>query len=297
MKHRKFPLPIVVLVIVLLAGCGSAAEKQPAASNLPGDETVLARVNGSRITRYDLDASIQNMLGAQSAKMLDADGRRKMLASLVAARAIAQAQEKTLDSRQKSEIDRKTAAYREQLLVKMYLARNTRPEPVSRQMVQDYYDHHPEQFGAATVRTYEMISTDTGLTDAARDQLLTALAAPDKLDDWPSVVARLRRKGLPVTYRKASSDARILSPQLRGLISRLAPGQCSDPTFIDNTLYMTRILAEKKIPARPLNEVSARIRKILLPVQLKKAVKQASDQVLGKANVEYLNASVRDERK
>jgi hypothetical protein len=47
------------------------------------------------------------------------------------------------------------------------------------------------------------------------------------------------------------------------------------------------VTAEKKIPPRPLNEVSAQIRKMLLPVQLKKAVKQAADQVLATAKVEY----------
>jgi hypothetical protein len=52
-------------------------------------------------------------------------------------------------------------------------------------------------------------------------------------------------------------------------------------------VYIVRIIDEKQIAPRPLPEVSAEIRRILLPVQLKKAVKQASDQVLQTTEVIY----------
>jgi hypothetical protein len=48
---------------------------------------------------------------------------------------------------------------------------------------------------------------------------------------------------------------------------------------------------DKHIAPRPLADVSAEIRKALVPVQLKKAVKQASEKVLAKSEVVYKEES------
>jgi hypothetical protein len=56
-------------------------------------------------------------------------------------------------------LDKKINRYREQLLVKMYLVRQTNPEPVTLKMVKDYYEGHPEKFGGKTIREFEMIAT------------------------------------------------------------------------------------------------------------------------------------------
>jgi hypothetical protein len=212
-----------------------------------------------------------------------------MLESLVAARAISQVQEKALSAVEAAQLERKLAAYREQLLVKMYLAQNTPAEPVTTEMIEQYYTDHPEQFGARTVRTYEIIRTEGPLTDTERDNLLSALARPAEIKDWSAKAEALRKAGMPVAYSKSASDAKILNPRLRDLMAPLKAGQTSDPTLISGVFYVVRILEEKHIAARPLKDVSVEIRKILMPVQLKKAVKQASDTVLKNATVEYTN--------
>lgn len=285
---RFFPLLFCVGFFLAAFGCGNTDHRQAKPTALPDDDKVLARVNGSPITQSDLALSIETTLGAQGARMLDDAGRQSMLQSLVAARAISQVQSQNLSAAERSALEKRVAAYREQLLVKMYLAKNPGGEPVTRQMVQQYYDAHPDQFGAGTSVTYETIRTDAPLTEAARDQLLAALSSPAKTADWAAAVERLKQKGFPVTYRKASSDVERLEPQVRDLIGRLKAGRSSEPTFIQGTLYVARLLDERKIAARPLSEVSGDIRKILLPVQLKKAAKQAADQVLKESKVEYM---------
>jgi hypothetical protein len=68
----------------------------------------------------------------------------------------------------------------------------------------------------------------------------------------------------------------------------LKTGQASSLTFIDGVAYAVRIKEEKKIAPRPLADVSDRIRKILLPVQLKKAVKKASEKLVRQADILYM---------
>jgi hypothetical protein len=67
----------------------------------------------------------------------------------------------------------------------------------------------------------------------------------------------------------------------------LKKGEASQLTFIERTAYTVRIVDEMQIAPRPINEVSAEIRKALVPVQLKKSVKLASRQVLQTADVVY----------
>jgi EpsD family peptidyl-prolyl cis-trans isomerase len=281
-------LLFAVLLILSLAACGGGGgEEQNSTATLPGSDKILATVNGSAISAYDLEQAIRTSLGPAAAGMLDAKGRKSVLDSLVAARAIAQAQEKTLTARERSALDKQTAAYREQLLVKMYLARNTASEPVSQKMVADYYQRHPQQFGAKTVKQYEVISSQGALPDARRDKLLAALKDADKHNDWAAWSEKLRQKGLAVDYKSGNADPAILSADLRSQLDALKAGQPASLNFAGGVVSLARVIAEKKIPPRPLNEVSVRIRKTLLPVQLKKAVKQASDKVLATANVEY----------
>jgi hypothetical protein len=286
---KRILLILWAFLIALTVACSDNGQTRTDAAELPGDDTILAQVNGSAITRYDLDQAVQSTLGPQGAKALDEQGRRKMLESLAAARAISQVQDKALSADQAAQLDKTIAAYREQLLVRMYLAQNTPAEPVTARMVEDYYARHPEQFGAKTIRTYEIIRTEGTLTDTERDKLLSALARPAKIKDWSAKTDALRKAGLPVIYSKSASDAKILNPQLRDLMAPLTAGRTSDPTLINGVFYVVRILDEKHIAARPLKDVSAQIRKTLMPVQLKKAVKQASDKVLENATVEYAN--------
>ena len=70
-------------------------------------------------------------------------------------------------------------------------------------------------------------------------------------------------------------------------MKNLKTAETSNLIFIKGNPYVVRIVEDKQVPPRPLNKVSDQIRKALVPVQLKKAVKQASGQVLAKIEVIY----------
>lgn len=278
---------MALAAVVALNACSSTSE-EPSAVLLPGENDVLATVNGSKISAYDLQQAVRTSLGQAAQGMLDEKGKKSVLESLVAARAISQAQEQNLSAAEKAALAKQVTAYREQLLVKMYLARHTEKEPVSRQMIADYYHRHGDQFGAKTVKQYELIASRGAMADPLRDRVLAALQNADRHKDWAAWSKKLKQKGLPMVYKSGNADPAILTADLRRRIADLEPGQPASLAFADGVISLARVTAQKEIPPRPLDEVSAQIRKMLLPVQLKKAVRQAADQVLKAAKVEYM---------
>ena len=254
---------------------------------LEGDDVVLARVAGEPITRYDLEQTIRSTLGPSTAARLDETVRKKVLESLVASRAIARAQEAELSAEDQAVLAKKLRAYREQLLVKQYLVRQATPQPVTGEMVREYYQAHPERFGAKIIRTYEMLAGRRKLNASERDALLQVLQTAAEKKDWQQWVKNLQDQDYPIEYRRGRVAEKLLHPRLHQLMQSLIKGEASQLTFIEGTAYIVRIVAEKHMAPRPLNEVSAEIRKALVPVQLKKAVKLASQQVLETAEVVY----------
>lgn len=248
-----------------------------------GEEGVLATVNGSPITREDLEHALVSMLGEHRAQKLDAAGRKKALESLVAGRAIAQAQEKRMSVGELAELDRKTEAYREQLLVAKYLSGHTKVEPVTMQMVKEYYDSHPEEFGAKTIRSYEMLVGERKMNKGEQRALTELLRdAPEK--DWKNWAEGLRKKGYPLAFREGKVDGDVLHPALCRPAESLKPGETSETIFVKDIAYIVRITGVQRTAPLPLKQVAGDIRRKIAPVQMKKSVKEAYEQVLGQAD-------------
>lgn len=278
------------LALVLVAGgIGFAVHhaRSTAEVRLPGDDETLAEVGESRITRYDLDRSIASTLSDAAAAQLDEHGRREMLKSLVASRAIAEARERELDAEQREELARKVEAYREQLLVRDYLEAHATPQPVTPEMVRTYYEEHPERFGGGTTREYEMLLTTRALTPAERDTLLRALGNPGAQSDWAAWASTLASQGLPVTHQRGTLAASLLDERLRRVLEGLGVNQASTVTLIDGKAYLLRVTGETRRPPRPLEEVSAEIRTTLAPIQLRESVRRVREQVLSRTHVTY----------
>jgi hypothetical protein len=283
MRTRPNTATALLLLSALAAACGERAQK----ARLPGDDKVVAEVNDTQITQYDVERTIAAMLGESAAERLDDAARKNVLQSLVQSRAIAQAREKELSVEQRAELEKKVAAYREELLVKQYLLAHTRQDGVSSDMVRQYYDEHPERFGGGKVRSYELVTVSGALAPAQRTKVIEALGQGERETDWRAWTERLKQAGHPVALRSGQGDEAVLHPKLRQLMDQLAVGKASKLTFIEGAPYAVRVTAERARPARPLAEVSDQIRKTLAPVKLKQAVKQASDQVLENAEVAY----------
>jgi hypothetical protein len=305
MKTKKTffnPYITAMVLFVLFIGCQESKAPVEVANEskttpdskaqtvvLVGDDQILVKVNGSPITRYELELAINSSLGEETAGRLKAAGRRKVLESLVASRAIAQAREAELTPEDLAALEKMVEAYREQLLVKQYLAQHASPQPVSSEMVREYYEQHPERFGAETIRTYEMIASRRPLNPDERDGLIRLFKQAAGIKDWRQWVKTLQTQGYAVVFRRGQVSEKALDSRLKQLMQPLQKGETSNPAFVKGTAYLVRIVEDKQIAPRPLKDVSVQIRKALVPVQLKKAVREVSTQVLQTADVIYAN--------
>jgi len=291
MTQTKYSLLLLVIIALsIVIGCkGQKSQEAVQLKVLEGEGLVLATVNGSPITQYELDQVIDTTFGKENASKLDADGRRKVLESLAASRAIALKSEPLLTAEERAELEKKTKAYREQLLVKKYISKTVTPEPVTQEMVKTYYNEHPEKFGAETIRSYEMLSTSRNLSMDQRNSLLKILVNPGTKPDWKTWAKEIEKKGLPVFYKDGRVVEKLLDPKLNAMMKNLKKGDSSPVSFIDERPYLVRITNEEIKPPRPLSQVSTQIRKSLGPVQFKKAVKKVSADALKDARVVYEN--------
>jgi hypothetical protein len=59
--------------------------------------------------------------------------------------------------------------------------------------------------------------------------------------------------------------------------------------FIRKIPYLIRLKDVEKTPLQPLDQVAAKIRKILMQQQIKKTVEKVSKEVLAKTEVKYVD--------
>ncbi|EKD34190.1 MAG: hypothetical protein ACD_75C02431G0003 [uncultured bacterium] len=268
--------------------------KKEAAVKLGGEDVVLAVVNGSKISRSDLDLAIRKLAGEEAAGGLDEKTAKKVLESMVMSRAISQLRQKEMSEQDHAEIAGEVAVFQEQLMVRQYLAKHSTPQLVTMEAIQEYYDAHPELFGSGNSRLYEVITTGRPLQATERDELLGKLKDPATREKWQSWVEELVQAGYPMVYRQGRDGDEVLHPALHQAIAALSVGQVSQLIFIKEIPYLVRVTGERIIPAKPLSEVTETIRKALAPQQLKQAIEEAGKEALAGAVVKYKTISAKD---
>jgi len=286
-----FFVAMMIGVALLVSGCDGG--KTPATSEFPEttasvQKDVLVRVQGDPVTAFDVEQAALKMLGTQQAALLDEKGQQKVLESLVLSKALARAAKEGLDAEELTMLEWKVRAYREQLLVNRYLRRHAESQPVTEQMIKEYYDTNPGRFGGRAVREYELITSRERLDGIQRERVLAELAGANTEKNWSRYVAELSKTNLPLLFLRGKTNTGVILDELQSVVDGLGVGEVSKPFFVEGKVYIARVISEKKVTPRPLSEVSADIRKALAPVQLKKAIKKISDEVLGEVNIEYV---------
>lgn len=275
---------IIVFTLVLSTGCGKQPEV-PGETNHVSDSTVLARVNGEAITDTDVDLTLQRTFSSADLMMADDGLRLKVLDSLIASRAMKQSVQADMTPEEVDEIRHMARAYEEELFVREYLQRHATPEPVTTEMLLQYYNENPDRFGAETLRDFELLKAPVNLDEATRDKLLNAVADIRGEPDWPKS-ARNWAQQYGLHYQKGRSRSGLLHRNLDEALQRLEKGETSEVLTIDGQIHLVRLQGLSQTPPKPLSEVSAEIRKTLAPLQLKKAIKRASWEARKQAKVE-----------
>jgi hypothetical protein len=292
MKAFKFTIGLAVVITTLVACSGNdnAMPQGEHGEAYQPIEKVMAKVDGTVITDLDLQVAIDSTFGRRDGIELSANQKQKLLKSIVASRAIARVSEKELPAEVMVNVERQVQAFRDQLLVKKYMARYAVLQPVTHQMVQDYYNAHPDKFGAKTIRSFEMVFSPDRLDAKKRDALLKALNDGQRHKDWQRWSQQMKKSGHDIQFRKGQVGETSLHADLRRVVKPLDKGDVSNVSFVDGRAYLIRITDEVKISPQPLTAVSTRIRKALLPIQLKAAISQVSDEAMKKVDVTYVNA-------
>ena len=285
MQKVKQVWPYLALV-VLIAGCEDKSTQ--ALQDVPVEPSaILVTVDGSPITRAQLELTIERTLGDSAPLFANAEVEQKILDSLVSSRAMATLAERALSADESAQLELKAQAYREELLVRHYLENHATPEPVTSEMVADYYNRHPEEFGGGVEKTFEIIASNAALDNAQREALIALLSSPQvATQDWQKLVEGWRSEGKPVEYRQSRIKPQLLEQPLRSLVEPTAQGQLA-PLYTNGQLLLVRVTAEQILPASPLAEVSGSIREKLAPQALKKAIKELSVQALQAVKVQY----------
>jgi hypothetical protein len=118
------------------------------------------------------------------------------------------------------------------------------------------------------------------------DQRDTILARAQVIKDSVDWSAFGKANDLGLVYKNVVLQPGLLAPALERAVKNTKVGETSDIVLIKGVPHAVRITSVTKLPAKPLSEVSAQIRKKLAALQLKKSVKAASEAAISEAKVE-----------
>ena len=281
---------IVSLLFLFLSACDNADLSEKTDNQQPdiSADNILAKVNGVPVTESQLDWAMQRTLGENAVLYANQKLSEKMLQSLIASRSMALLAEKQLDKDELALLAEKVRSYREELLVKQFLQANTTVEPVTTVQVQEYYANNPQEFGADLLKEFEIILSVGKLQAKDKVELLKKLESASEQKDWQLWAKQLSDKSHAVSYKKAKSKLSLLKQPIKKLVSNTASGNTSELHFGEQ-LIIIRVINETKLPAKPLSEVSREIRTKLAPVNMKKAVKEASKLAKKQVEVELFS--------
>jgi PPIC-type PPIASE domain/SurA N-terminal domain len=276
---KSFACICLIVFLPMVTGCEKKIEEQVVSAT-------VATVNGEIITEADVDFMLARTFSESDLAYADENLRKKVLESLVASKVMKQNFLKEITPEQKEEISRMVKAYEEELFVKNYLQQNIAPAPVTVEMVQEYYSQHPDEFGGEIIRDVEMLKTGS-LNDQQRDELLKELASLRSNKNWSSLTHTVQQK-YSLEYQHALAKPGLLHPAVEQVLAQLKEGETSDLIYIDNQIYLVRVIKIQQSPPKPLANVSDEIRKKLAPMMLREAVKNTTEEVLRSADIQYV---------
>ena len=287
MKFNK--LISLSVIALLLTACDKNTDKQNnnEASLQDNKGALLAEVDGEKIHQQQLDALLVSMFGEYQASLLDEQGRKKALDSMVASKALVKVALQQLGKEEIEQIEFKSQQYRENILVNAYVKQQMTPQPVSNVMIEEYYQTHLENFGQKKLPEYELLTTKAVLADVSRDKFLQAFSEVDKAKGLKYIKQQMEKKKFSVEYHKGVLGESVLQAKIHNFIKSQKLQKVSNITFIDNKPYIALIISEQTRAAAPLSEVRENIRKTLAMKQVKETVKKLSEEAVKQVNVVY----------
>lgn len=247
---------------------------------------VLAEVNGTAITQLDLDLMVEKLMGENAKSVISASAKDRVLQSLAASEAMRIKLAKELSADEIKTLQAKARAYETELYVKEFLTRYSKPETVTSSMVKEYYQANLDQFRPPAITQYEMLVSGTVMEAEALDEFKKDLAALPSSASLKSL-SNKSYAGNSLRFVVAESKENLLSNKQAAVLAATSVGSITTPVVTTTQTAAFKILAREKQAPAPLDQVGDDIRRKLAPMQVKKAVKLATDNALSDANVIY----------
>jgi len=260
--------------ISVITGCNS--DKQ--ISETPSESDVIAVVGGVNILPNDLrTASLRSLRKEYSELPEEVQGR--LLDSVISTLAMSQIAQSQAHIDKQKLVESSVSAYRDELWVKEYLKENASPQPVSNQQIEEYYNAHPEYFGGGSVVEYTHINCQYSEKVKVKD--CTKLLAGNNTEKWFEAA----KEHQSITVFKASFNSLIEKNELSQLILSTKEQGYSGLKNSSTHLHRIFVIKVRELPPKPLVTVQRNIRERLAPIQLKRAIKAASEQATKRVTI------------
>lgn len=281
LNFKVFSLTTIVAALLSIVGC-SNNEDQSTKIDANSSAEIWAKVNSTNLTEPELEYAVKKLLGDQ---FVDARVLHNIRESLISSRAISLKAASVLDKNIQDEIEIATNAFREEKLIAAYIQQTVTPNPVSSKQVNEYYQSHLSDFGAQTVKSLQILKLDLSKSEISASKAVTILSKVSSSKNW-----KVATKSTPENVELITATSnKQLSPRLKSTITSLVINDVSGVIVEKDNAYVLKITGQQDIPPKPINEVSAIIRKRLAVQQLKTVVKQISEQILAESEVARLS--------
>lgn len=279
------PVGLLFCLALLNGGCSDSRDTADAVAAAAEADPVIAVVGGSEIRRSQLQVLVDRL---DSAAQLAGNLEARMVDSLIRARALALLAERDMDASDRLALDARVQAFRDELLAQHYLRTQVVAQPVTADQVKQYYQDNLADYTQPGRVRFEYLELDVeALTQAQQKSALAELAGVASATDWSVIANRMQANGLQVLYKSARLPVELAREPLRPHLTSLVPGEASNLIYADR-VYVVRVVEREPDRVQPLHEVSADIRKMLAPMQLKQALSEAAEQAMQEFKVQRL---------
>jgi len=273
-----------LLLVSLIAACNKTQTENTINDNNSVAE-VIAKVNGEPVYKTEFDLIVNQTVGEFAALQLTKKTKDKILQSLVLRKLMKAEQLKQMDQAELQHVELQVAAYRDELLTKQYIRNNISAEPVSNEMVNEYYRNNLSQFGKKQIRRFDMIRAQIGHDEKHVKQINTFIQNISPQENWQALAKKPdSQKNSVKIIRGNSADIGLLKSYQK-IISTLAKNEASKVHSINGVLVRFKVTDLIELPAKPLIEVKKDIHKRLAPIQIKKAIKNKARSLKEKSEV------------
>lgn len=268
---------LYLIVGLLVVSCDNSSTNDP----------VLARVGDRTVNQSHLDVMMER-LTPEARKRKGNKVNETILKGLVRTKALAMIAEQKLNEDELKHLNAKVQAYRDEFLVHTYIKKNIKPKVVTPVMVSEYYESHIADYTKKGKISFEMISTTSEtVSDDVLTGVISSLTKAKNIANWKAYTKKLTKQQYPVEFRSAQMLPSSINKEMQSHALKLKEGEASNVIY-GKRMYVFRVIDKQPDIIEPLHKVSVSIRKKLAPLQLKKELTKAIDQVLLNIDVEYV---------